>query len=259
MSTITLSLRPSLARVLLPGVAILFSVLPFWVVPDPARAQDPTKEGDFAQLRRAMVKRDLRDRGIKDQKLLHAMSQVPRHLFVPKNVRALAYQDRPLPIGEHQTISQPYMVALMTELLELIGDEKVLEVGTGSGYQAAVLSHLAKEVFTVEILPSLAERAKENLGRLGYGNVQIKAGDGFFGWEEKGLFDAILVTASAHKVPEPLWRQLREGGRLVMPLGAVRQSQKLVRVRKIKGQRRVEEITDVVFVPMTGTIQKSNR
>lgn len=259
MSAITLSLRHSLSRVLLPGVAILFSAQPWWVTQDLARAQDRNKAGEFARARRAMVERDLRGRGIKDPKLLEAMSQVPRHLFVPESVRALAYEDRPLAIGELQTISQPYIVALMTELLELKGGEKVLEVGTGSGYQAAVLGHLAKEVYTVEILPSLSERAKETLGRLGYTNVRIKAGDGFFGWEEKGLFDAILVSASANRVPEPLWRQLREGGRLVMPLGAVRQNQKLVRVRKIEGQQRVEEITGVLFVPMTGTIQESSR
>ena len=216
-------------------------------------------EGDFARSRREMVEKDLRGRGIKDQRVLEAMSRVPRHLFVAKRQRPSAYQDRPLPIGEHQTISQPYIVALMTELLELKGGEKVLEVGTGSGYQAAVLSRIVREVYTIEIIPSLAERAKETLAQLGYSNVWVKAGDGFFGWEEKGPFDAILVTASAKKIPDPLWHQLREEGRLVMPLEGERQRQRLVRVRKIAGRRHVEDITGVIFVPMTGTVQKGDR
>lgn len=215
-------------------------------------------EDDFARPRRAMVERDLLARGIKDRRVLEAMAIVPRHLFVPEEHRFSAYEDRPLPLGRGQTISQPYVVALMTELLELKGDERVLEVGTGSGYQAAVLSHLVKEVYTIEILSSLAEEAKERLTRLGYHNVWIKKGDGFFGWEEKGSFDAILVTASAEKVPEPLWRQLREGGRLVMPLGG-RKGQRLVRVKKIAGQRHEENITGVLFVPMTGAAEKRAR
>ena len=206
-----------------------------------------------------MVERDLSARGIKDPRVLETMRLVPRHLFVPATHRADAYQDRPLPIGEGQTISQPYVVALMSELLELQGSEKVLEVGTGSGYQAAVLSHLAKEVYTIEILPSLAQRAEETLARLGYGNVWVKTGDGFYGWEEKGPFDAILITASAERIPDPLWRQLREEGRLLMPLGEERRSQRLVRVRKIAGKQRIESITEVVFVPMTGAVQRKAR
>ena len=217
------------------------------------------EEDAFARARREMVERDLRPRDIKDQRVLEAMSQVPRHLFVAERHRSSAYQDRPLPIGESQTISQPYIVALMTELLELQGGEKVLEVGTGSGYQAAVLSHLAKEVYTIEIVPTLAERAKETLASLGYSHVRVKTGDGFFGWEEKGPFDAILLTASAEKVPEALWHQLREGGRLVMPLGSERRGQKLVRIRKIAGRQHMEDITGVLFVPMTGAIQKGTR
>ncbi len=220
---------------------------------------DDPSEGDFARLRQEMVQRDLRGRGIKDRKVLEVMSLVPRHLFVPEKQRASAYEDRPLPIGKDQTISQPYIVALMTELLELKGGEKVLEVGTGSGFQAAVLSQIAREVYTIEIVPSLAEIAKETLLRLGYHNVWIKTGDGFFGWEEKGPFDAILVTASPEKIPDPLWHQLREEGRLVMPLGRERREQRLVRVRKIAGKRRVEDITGVIFVPMTGAIQEQSR
>ncbi|HEY3303733.1 MAG TPA: protein-L-isoaspartate(D-aspartate) O-methyltransferase [Candidatus Binatia bacterium] len=206
-----------------------------------------------------MVERDLGARGIKDRKVLDAMGLVPRHLFVAATDLGAAYEDRPLPIGEGQTISQPYVVALMSELLELKESEKLLEIGTGSGYQAAVLSRLAKEVYTIEIIPSLAERAKETLARLGYNNVQVKTGDGFYGWEEKGPFDAILLTAAAERTPEPLWRQLREEGRLVMPMGKERQTQKLVRVKKIAGQQRIERITEVVFVPMTGEVRKEGR
>jgi protein-L-isoaspartate(D-aspartate) O-methyltransferase len=206
-----------------------------------------------------MVERDLAARGIKDRKVLDAMGLVPRHLFVRTTDLGAAYEDRPLPIGEGQTISQPYVVALMSELLELKEGERLLEIGAGSGYQAAVLSLLAKEVYTIEIIPSLAERAKATLSRLGYDNVQVKTGDGFYGWEEKGPFDAILLTAAAEKIPEPLWRQLREEGRLVMPMGKERQTQKLVRVKKIAGQQRVERITEVVFVPMTGEVRKEGR
>lgn len=216
-------------------------------------------EADFPRLRREMVEKDLRGRGIKDRKVMDAMSLVPRHLFVPARQRAFAYEDRPLPIGEGQTISQPYIVALMTELLELKSGEKVLEVGTGSGYQAAVLSHIATEVYTIEIVPSLAERARETLLRLGYRNVRVKTGDGFFGWEEKGPFDAILITASAEKIPDPLWAQLREGGKLIIPLGEERWGQRLVRVRKKAGKPVIEEVADVAFVPMTGAIQEKSR
>jgi len=208
----------------------------------------------FAEPRKRMVERDLRGRGIKDPRVLEAMYLVPRHLFVPRRHRSQAYQDRPVPIGKGQTISQPYVVALMTELLKLEGNERVLEVGTGSGYQAAVLSQLAREVYTIEIIPSLAAKAEERLLRLGYGNVQVKTGDGFFGWEEKGPFDAIVVTASTEKIPDPLWKQLQRGGRLVMPLGETHKTQRLVRATKIKGKRHVETITGVIFVPMTGEV-----
>lgn len=210
---------------------------------------------DSARARRVMVEKDLRRRGINDEKVLEAMAVVPRHLFVSQKLRAAAYEDRPLPIGEGQSISQPYVVALMTEWLELRGGERVLEVGTGSGYQTAILSTLAGEVYTIEIIPSLAKRARETLAELGYGNVSFKTGDGFFGWEEKAPFDAIVVTASAERVPEPLWRQLGERGRLVMPLGSAQQGQRLVRVLKLEGRRYVQDITGVIFVPMTGATQ----
>jgi protein-L-isoaspartate(D-aspartate) O-methyltransferase len=211
----------------------------------------------LATARRTMIDRDLRGRGIKDPRVLSAMETVPRHLFVPENLRLSAYEDRPLPIGEGQTISQPYVVAYMSELLELRGDEKVLEIGTGSGYQAAVLARLAAEVYSIEIIPSLSESAKRVIEQLGFRNVSLKVGDGFFGWEEKAPFDAILLTAAAPKVPPPLWRQLREGGRIIMPLGEPWQTQRLVRVRKVAGKEVVEELKDVLFVPMTGSIEKA--
>jgi len=201
----------------------------------------------------------LRRARVADARVLAAMERVDRALFVPEAWRAQAYDDRPLPIGDGQTISQPYMVAVMAELLDLRSSEKVLEIGTGSGYHAAVLARLAAEVFSVEILPPLGERAKELLDRLGSANVEIKIDDGFYGWDEKAPFDAILMTAAAPRVPAPLWRQLREGGRLVMPLGAPRRTQKLVRIRKVAGKQVMEVVTDVIFVPLTGAIQKAPR
>jgi protein-L-isoaspartate(D-aspartate) O-methyltransferase len=187
------------------------------------------------------------------------MQATPRHLFIPESHRREAYADNPLPIGEGQTISQPYIVALMTELLALSGHEKVLEVGTGSGYQAAVLARLAKEVYTIEVVPALATRSAETLKRLAYANVAVKSGDGFFGWPENAPFDAILITAAAEIIPDPLWAQLVEGGTLVMPLGEQKQTQKLVRVKKVSGKRRIQTITDVLFVPMTGRVRQEDR
>jgi protein-L-isoaspartate(D-aspartate) O-methyltransferase len=184
------------------------------------------------------------------------MESIPRHLFVPQNLQSSAYEDRPLPIGEGQTISQPYIVAFMTELLELKGGEKVLEIGTGSGYQTAVLARLAAQVYSVEILTPLSKQAQKRLEQMGVANIKLKVGDGFFGWQENAPFDAILLTASAAKLPEPLWHQLREGGRLVMPLGEPRQAQRLVRIRKNAGQPITEDFTGVLFVPLTGAIQQ---
>jgi protein-L-isoaspartate(D-aspartate) O-methyltransferase len=206
-----------------------------------------------------MIERDLVSRGIRDRRVLEAMGSIERELFVPEKLSSRAYEDRPLPIGEGQTISQPYMVAFMTELLNLTGTERLLEVGTGSGYQTAVLGKLAAAVYSIEIIPKLSERAKVLLNRLGFDNVHLKVGDGFFGWEEQGPFDAILVTAAAAKIPEPLWLQLREGGRLIMPLGTEKQGQALVRVTKSNGKQVVEELTGVVFVPLTGAIRQDRR
>lgn len=184
-----------------------------------------------AVARERMVQTQLVSRGIRDFKVLYAMGKVPRHLFIEEALRNQAYGDFPLPIGEQQTISQPYIVAFMTEALELTGDEKVLEIGTGCGYQAAVLAELAKEVYSIERLHALAARARRTLESLRYFNVRIKVGDGTLGWPEEAPFDAIMVTAAAPAIPKPLLDQLAMDGRLVIPVGD-RQSQTLIVVRK---------------------------
>jgi protein-L-isoaspartate(D-aspartate) O-methyltransferase len=259
MSTITLFSKIPLRRLLRACAVFLLAQTAVRFDTAEAEPGPPQSADAYASARRKMIERDLKGRGILDARVLAAMEAVPRHLFVPERQRSAAYDDRPLPIGEGQTISQPYMVAVMAQLLELKGTESILEIGTGSGYHAAVLARLAAAVYTVEILPVLGERARELLGRLGAANVEVKIGDGFYGWEEKSPFDAILMTAAAPRVPEPLWNQLREGGRLVMPLGAPRRIQKLVRIRKTDGQQVVENVTDVIFVPLTGAIQKAPR
>jgi protein-L-isoaspartate(D-aspartate) O-methyltransferase len=255
MSTTILSLNPNRKPSLLATLLSFF--LPILALVDAAQVE--RNKDQFVRARRAMIERDLMTRGIRDARVLEAMGSIERELFVPAKLRSLAYEDRPLSIGEGQTISQPYMVAFMTQLLSLKGTERVLEIGTGSGYQTAVLGEIAAEVYSIEIIPKLSERAKILLVQLGLDNVHLKVGDGFFGWEEHGPFDAILVTAAAPKIPEPLWRQLREGGRLIMPLGAERQAQTLVRVTKSDGKQVVEELTGVVFVPLTGAIREDRR
>ena len=184
---------------------------------------------DYDKEREHMVESQLVRRGIKDRRVLDAMRQVPRHLFIPKDMRDLAYCDGPLPIGQGQTISQPYIVALMTELLELTGQEKVLELGTGSGYQAAILSRLVSQVYSVERHAALAEQAEKVFAQLGYDNIVIKVGDGTLGWPEHSPYDAIIVTAAAPDIPQPLTDQLADGGRLVAPVGS-RWSQVLAKV-----------------------------
>lgn len=206
-----------------------------------------------------MVERDLKGRGIKDPRVLAAMEAIPRHEFVPEKQRAAAYEDRPLPIGAGQTISQPYIVAYMSEALELTGKERVLEIGTGSGYQTAILASLAAAVYSIEIIAALSDQAKANLAPLGFTNIELKVGDGFFGWEEKAPYDAILLTAASPKVPEPLWRQLRDGGRMLMPRGEPGQTQRLIRLRKIGGKEVVENLSAVIFVPLTGAVRKERR
>ena len=205
---------------------------------------------NFQQARQAMVSRQLQGRDITDPRVLAAMGRVPRQRFVPEALASQAYGDHPLPIGWGQTISQPYIVALMTQWAEVHPGDKVLEVGTGSGYQAAVLAELTDKVFTIELLPELARQAAARLKALGYGRVQVKCGDGYQGWPEEAPFDAIVVTAAAEQVPEALERQLAEGGRLVIPLGPAGGAQTLVRWRKVKGKL-VEEVSlPVRFVPL---------
>lgn len=213
-------------------------------------------EADFAARRRAMVTLQIAARGVRDARVLAAMAEIPRHLFVPAEAAGQAYEDHPVPIGAGQTISQPYVVAFMTECLKLQGREKVLEVGTGSGYQAAVLGRLAASVFTIEIEAGLARRAAALLGRLGFANVHVRAGDGFFGWPEEAPFDAVMVTAAAPEVPPALFAQLAEGGRLIIPLGDPAAFQRLTVITKRAGRPRVERVLDVRFVPMTGEILK---
>lgn len=211
----------------------------------------PGTQPDYAAQREAMVRNQIEARGVRDPRVLAAMRAVPRHHFVPDHQAGSAYHDSPLPIGQGQTISQPYIVALMTEMLELTGDEHVLEIGTGSGYQAAILGQLAAEVISVERFESLAEEAQENLSELGVDNVRVVVGDGSLGWPPKAPYDAILVTAASPEVPSPLEEQLAEGGRLVVPAGA-RWTQQLVRVRRVGGQIKRETTISVAFVPLIG-------
>ena len=188
-----------------------------------------------------------------DERVLEVMETVPRHLFVPIDERRHAYEDRPLPIGYGQTISQPYIVALMTDLLDLQGDETVLEVGTGSGYQAAVLGRMVERVFTIEIVPALARRAAETLGSLGFEAVTARQGDGYFGWKEHAPFDAIIVTAAASHIPPPLVRQLKPGGVMVIPVGNPFLTQSLMLVEKsADGSVKTRHLLPVRFVPLTG-------
>jgi len=207
-------------------------------------ARDP-----YAARRERMVREDVAARGIKDPAVLRVMRETPRHLFVPPNLQQMAYADRPLPIGHGQTISQPYIVALMTELLKVKKTHKVLEIGTGSGYQAAVLAGLAEHVYTIEVVPELAEAAKKKLA--GYDNVTVRHGDGYRGWPEKAPFDRIILTAAPPELPKALVEQLRPGGRLVAPVGPGPWSQRLILVEKDRaGHVRQQSVLPVVFVPM---------
>ncbi|MCM8794215.1 MAG: protein-L-isoaspartate(D-aspartate) O-methyltransferase [Candidatus Omnitrophica bacterium] len=205
---------------------------------------------ELKRQREEMVKTQIEARGVKDPRVLAAMRSVPRDLFVPERFRSVAYMDQPLPIGEGQTISQPYIVALMTELAEVEPDEKVLEVGTGSGYQAAVLFQITKKVYSIEISPTLSEFARKNLRRAGCSGVKLAVGDGYEGWAAQGPFDAILVTAAPDHIPQPLLDQLAEGGVLVIPVGQQRGIQRLTKVRRKEGRLITEESTLVSFVPL---------
>lgn len=208
-------------------------------------------EDRWEQERRRMVDLQIAARGVRDERVLAAMRSVPRHLFVPTSFRDAAYNDCPLPIGRGQTISQPYIVAVMTELLQLKPDDRVLEIGGGSGYQAAILGTLAKEVISIERIPEVAGMAKENLSVAGTANVTIVIGDGTLGYPAGAPYDAILITAAAPEVPPPLIEQLAEGGRLVAPVGS-RDLQELVRCTKREGLVSSEHFGGVVFVPLLG-------
>jgi len=206
---------------------------------------------DYQKRRQEMVETQLVPRGIRDERVLDAMRKVPRHLFVDNFVQHKAYDDMALPIGEGQTISQPYMVAVMTELLDLTGEEKVLEIGTGSGYQAAILSLLARHVFTIERIASLAENARQRFQELSYLNVTVRIGDGTLGWPEESPFDRIVITAGTPIIPPPLKEQLSEKGIIVLPVGS-RYSQQLLRIKKTPAGLEEEYHTPCVFVPLIG-------
>jgi protein-L-isoaspartate(D-aspartate) O-methyltransferase len=206
---------------------------------------------NFARLREAMVRNQIQARGVEDSKVLEAMRKVRRHLFVPPGAEAEAYQDRPLPIGYGQTISQPFIVAYMTMVLGSAARGKVLEIGTGSGYQAAVLAKTGAEVYSVEIIEALHQQAAKRLGKLGYDRVQLKLGDGYFGWEEKGPFDGIIVTCAAGHIPPPLIKQLKPGGCMVIPVGQPMWVQSLILCRKdLEGKVRTRNLMAVRFVPL---------
>jgi protein-L-isoaspartate(D-aspartate) O-methyltransferase len=215
-------------------------------------AESPAGPESFGASRERMVREQIESRGVTDAQVLAAMRKVPRHEFVPERWIDSAYDDGPLPIGYEQTISQPYIVALMTELLRLTPQSKVLEVGTGSGYQAAVLAEIVVEIYSIEIIEPLATTSAERLRRLGYGKVHVKLGDGYLGWPEHAPFDAIIVTAGAPHVPPPLVDQLKPGGRMVIPIGEIPGQQSLLLVEKgADGKVTERHVAPVAFVPLT--------
>jgi protein-L-isoaspartate(D-aspartate) O-methyltransferase len=224
--------------------------------PPPQISTVPAAHETSAQhkVREQMVQQQIAARGVRDRRVLEAMREVPRHMFVPPEMRPYAYLDSPLLIGHEQTISQPYIVGFMTEALKLRPEDRVLEIGTGSGYQAAVLSVLVREVYSIEIVEPLATEAAKRLRRLGYSNVRVRAGDGYRGWPEAAPFDAIVVTAAPDHVPKPILDQLAIGGRLVVPLGKYFQT--LTRIRRIATGFKTEQLLPVRFVPMTGEAEK---
>ncbi len=229
---------------------LLFVILSFLSSPLIAETVEDTIQQKLS--RENMVSTQIKVRGISDKNVLSAMKEVPRHLFVPKGLINHAYSDRPLPIGQGQTISQPYIVALMTENLSLTGSERVLEVGTGSGYQAAILAKIAKEVYTIEIKERLYKITDNLLKSLSLNNVNTYCGDGYFGWESKAPFDCIMITAAIDHIPPPLLKQLKNQGKLILPLGNPFSYQNLVLVTKHGDDYKVKQITGVLFVPMTG-------
>jgi len=234
---------------------IVAQYLVFVAIANTGCGQQTPTAAEFATHRQRMVEQQLKPRGIKDERVLAAMAKVPREEFIPVDARADAYEDGPLPIGYDQTISQPYVVAFMTEQLRPKQSDRVLEIGSGSGYQAAILRELVAEVYTIEIVEPLAKSAEATLQRLGYNNVHIKAGDGYKGWPEEAPFDAIIVTCAPEKVPQSLVDQLKDGGRMVIPVGE-RFAQQLYLLEKKNGQLKESVTLPVRFVPMAGEAQK---
>jgi protein-L-isoaspartate(D-aspartate) O-methyltransferase len=239
------------------SVAFFLALPLFLAAGDASAAGDESPPREKAAQQR-MIDLDLKGRDIKDPRVLKAMAEVPRHAFVPAELRHMAYRDSPLPIGNGQTISQPYIVAFMTQALALKGHERVLEIGTGSGYQAAVLGAVAKEVYTIEIVPQLAKQAEETLKGLGYaGKIHVRTGDGYKGWPEKAPFDAVMVTAAPDHIPQPLVDQLKTNGRMILPVGGQHEIQALVLLTKKKdGSLERQVVMPVRFVPMTGEAQQ---
>ena len=220
--------------------------------------EQPDAESRHADRRRRMVEQHLRGRDITDSRVLDVMGRVPRHRFVPERLKTSAYSDRPLPIGHHQTISQPYIVALMTQLVQPKPQTRALDIGTGSGYQAAVLAELCSQVYSIEIVPPLADSARDRLAELGYKNVEVRAGDGYRGWPEHAPFDVIIVAAAPDHVPQALVEQLAPGGRLVIPVGRHRQNLRLIEKRP-DGSIVERNVIPVAFVPMTGEAQQDKQ
>lgn len=231
----------------------LLAIIVLVIAVSGCRAEN-TEKGDLAAARKRMIRTQIKARGITDKRILEAFDKVERHLFVDSSLQNEAYIDSPLPIGEGQTISQPYIVALMTDVLELERKDKVLEIGTGSGYQAAILGELVDSVFTIEIVEPLGAMARDRLKQLGYNNIFVLIGDGYRGWPEHAPFDAIIVTCAPEKIPQPLIDQLAEGGRMVIPVGAY--WQELVLVVKQGDKISKSNIAPVRFVPMTGESQE---
>ena len=236
------------------AIAATFLIFTFIQMVGCAAKSNKTEVSWDILARKDMVDSQIKGRGIDDERLIDAILEVERHRFVPKTLEKLAYADHPLPIGEGQTISQPYIVALMTDELKLKATDRVLEIGTGSGYQAAILSLLVKDVYTIEIIKSLADSAAQRLTSLGYENVHVRHGDGFLGWPEEAPFDAVIITCAPPELPEPLIRQLVEGGRLIVPLGE--DFQMLTMYTKVAGVLEERKITPVRFVPMKGLIEE---
>jgi len=218
----------------------------------------PSRQDKYKERREEMIRTQIEARGIVNSQVLKAMLAVPRHEFVPDKYKEMAYYDGALPIGYNQTISQPFIVAYMTDLLKPESDYKVLEIGTGSGYQAAVLAEIVQEVFTIEIVGELGEQSKNRLHEMGYENIEVRIGDGYHGWAEEAPFDAIIVTAAAETIPRPLINQLKDGGRMIIPVGPQSGAQYLNLISKNGDEVNIEQVMAVRFVPFTGPIIKDN-